>query len=87
MNNMMRALFSVCLLALVVGLSGCMLLDTMPNPNHNFSSGGGNQMMQSACSGCGGSGRGSDFLSRQGLPQAPGYSQGRCPRCNGTGRQ
>jgi len=39
------------------------------------------------CDGCGGSGRGSDYLLRKGLPpDTPGFGQGKCPKCNGTGK-
>lgn len=40
-----------------------------------------------ACSGCGGSGRGADYLAGQGFsPNTPGFRSSVCPRCGGSGR-
>lgn len=41
---------------------------------------------QRVCPGCGGSGRGSSYLARSGFdPNTPGFRDGQCPRCNGSG--
>jgi hypothetical protein len=74
---------SLAALAMCLLLGGCMgFIDTISRPNP---SGAPYQAQQRVCSGCGGSGRGSDYLTRQNLPQAPGYSSGSCPRCGGAG--
>jgi hypothetical protein len=78
MNRILRPLLSSILL---LPLAACGLLEPLPPgaPRPQM-------INQATCSGCGGSGMGADFLRRQGLPQAPGYSEGECPRCGGTGR-
>jgi hypothetical protein len=73
------------LLAAFVAVS--ILLSCAPSRSiYGTSSSGSRSSSSSICSGCGGSGRGSDYLRRQGLPQAPGFSQGQCPRCYGSGK-
>ena len=65
------------LLSLSLAMSGCV------------TTGGGQPSFVrpvQSCSGCGGTGHGSAYLSRQGYSQVPGFRNATCPRCNGTGR-